>query len=328
MSGDESGDSAPRGAGGGGGQPPHKKQRRNSAADSWKKILALGWCRTSDADKARWLGDAGSRSVWCVSCSKTVLYGGTFSNIISHQNNSTHKSAVASQQAARQQHPHVLAMMQSPVGVGATSEEARMNARGIFALRALTLAPKGNLAELFGGNMLTLATKLAQTGPVLTAGGTTDRAISHGYGLLREEIKRQLSGKVVSLHFDEANSKLKDRHKPMVLVLNSSLLPKPVMVTLFWSLCEDALDEEEGAGGAPGHPLLAGGRALLAGMVQRFSRGWYSGRSSSLPAGSLPTYRYNVTLKMIFPLPFRWKPNVRLTYVRNGLLSFQRATLN
>jgi len=147
-SGDESGDSAPRGAGG--GAPPQKKQRRSSAAESWKKIQALGWCRTSDGDKARWLGDPGSRSVWCVPCSKTVLYGGTFSNILSHEKNAAHKSAVASQLAARQEHPHVLAMMQSPVGVGATSEEAKMNARGVFALRALTLAPKGNLTELFG----------------------------------------------------------------------------------------------------------------------------------------------------------------------------------
>jgi hypothetical protein len=134
------------GAGGGGGAA---KKRRMSAVESWEKIKQLGWSRTGPADKSIWLGDSKRRVVWCVPCCKAISYGGTFSNITSHAEAEAHKANVSTAAKNKEQHPHVLAMLQSPVGVGGTSEEARMNARGIFALRALTLAPKVNLAELY-----------------------------------------------------------------------------------------------------------------------------------------------------------------------------------
>jgi len=189
-----------------------------------------------------------------------VAYGGTFNNITSHADSTSHKSQVAAEKKAAGAHPHVLAMMKSP-SMAFTGEKAKLDARATLALSALRYAPKSNIAELYGGDMLSLATKLAQSGPVLTAGGTTDRSITHGYGLLRAEIMEQLKGKVVSLHVDEANSQLAKRKKPMVLVVCSSLLPKPVFLTLFWSLAEDALDDIEpvaGGGGAGG-----GGAAAL-----------------------------------------------------------------
>ena len=198
------------------------------------------------------MGDK-DRGAWCLVCKKIVLLGGTFSNIVKHPVSGAHKDRARLSAST----PSVAAMLASPAPVSPSSEDAKLNARAVLALSAVRLMPKGNIAEAYGAANLQLAARLSRHCPVLTEGGSTSRAITRGYEMLREEMKALLRGKAVALLIDEANSKLSGRKKPLALVVCSTLLQKPILVKLFWSLADDALetgdDAEQQQQGEGGH---------------------------------------------------------------------------
>lgn len=231
------------------------KRPRCNKQERWDQLVSSGWVRTTESDRAVWFGKV-DRGVWCIPCKQFLKLGTTFHNITKHFDLPSHKASAAALAA----HQDIGVLLTSPAAQPVSSEEAKIDARATLALSAIRWAPKCNLSKLYGGPNISLAFKLAKHGPVLTEGGTTGRAVTRGYELLRDEIRALLKGKTVSLLIDEANSKLSSRMKPLALVVCSSLLPKPILVKLFWSLDDDDADD-----GAPAHPLLLLGAAMQGG---------------------------------------------------------------
>jgi hypothetical protein len=103
-------------------------------------------------------GEKKDKGLWCIPCGKIVLVGGTYANIQKHYTSSAHNEKVKLAAA----HHDVAQMLLTPVPVNPSSEDARLNARAVFALSAVRLMPKSSISAAFGRDTMALATRLAK----------------------------------------------------------------------------------------------------------------------------------------------------------------------
>lgn len=225
-----------------------------SAEERWNKMTVEHvWIDTSTKCQQAWLTHT---TVHCKPCNKVLNLSSNYSNVDIHEKTKLHKDNTAALHGVGlQRHLNSHAPPQGPMYV--------RDARALLTLSSCRFVPPSNIHKMYSGSHGKIAEMLIAENMQPSSETTSFRDLRAGEELMEAAICDEVARCVgMTVHVDEASSKLAGRGRPLGVIVESAELEFPIMIDLIWDLHEvpslDAVEKDseahggEGVGGARG----------------------------------------------------------------------------
>ncbi|NDG65103.1 MAG: hypothetical protein EBY29_16825, partial [Planctomycetes bacterium] len=220
-----------------------------------KRFAGNVWFRRDEAARAHFIA---TKELSCLYGCGDIAYGGTVSNFDKHVTKSKHTENVVRSTSRKD----IKSMFKTQAPLEAYSSPI-MDTRAVVVMQASRFAPRSNVARLYSRNMLEMAAAVTKVqGDSAFSQGNVQRDMAHGGKMLREEIRRIVTGTVGALVIDEANTKFSGHTKAFGIVWASSHIAKPVLLKIVLHMSADYALDEDGPDGVK--PSVHAARAIKA----------------------------------------------------------------